>query len=127
MQIIIIHDTPGRLRLALPGLAGSRVRAMDCEDALRALSGVRSARANALTGNLLVSYTPSLVTVEQIEACCAAWARDPATAPRRALEHHGHGQTTHAFALEAVAVMLAHVLGHAFSDAIWARVPRVRR
>jgi hypothetical protein len=120
----IIHSTLGRLRLAVPSLSGSKVRAMDCEDALRALSGVRAAHASMHTGNLLVLYTPSFVTVDQIRQCCAAWVHDPVTAPRRAQEHNGRGHTTHAFAPELVAVLLAHVLGHALSGAIWIRAPR---
>jgi hypothetical protein len=123
----IIHDTPGRLRLAVPGAVGSKMRATDCEDALRALSGVRVARANALTGNVLVLYNPLLVTVEQIRHCCAAWVRDPTAAPRCAPEGHGNSHTTHAFALEVVAVTLAHILGHGLADAFWTRVPRIGR
>jgi hypothetical protein len=108
-------------------MAGSKMRATDCEDALRALSGVRVARASALTGNLLVLYNPHLVRVTQIRDRCAAWVHDPAAAPRCTPDSHGHGHTGHAFALEVVAVTLAHILGHGLSDAFWTRLPRVGR
>src|SRR5437879_5608235 len=62
----ILHDTPGRLRLAVPAVLGSPARAAICAEAVRSLPAVRHAHANPLTGSLLVLYTPSIRTRESI-------------------------------------------------------------
>jgi hypothetical protein len=53
---VVLHAIPGRVRLHLPGLSGpawSQVETM-----LRQTAGVRSARANPWTGNVLVHFDP---------------------------------------------------------------------
>jgi len=62
----ILHDTPGRLRLAVPAVLGSPARAAVCAEAVRSLPAVHHAHANPLTGSLLVLYTPSSRARESI-------------------------------------------------------------
>ena len=50
----VIHTTPGRLRVHIPGWSGQGERLLEAQ--LRQLQGVRSVRANPLTGNVLVQF-----------------------------------------------------------------------
>ena len=72
-DVLTLHDSPGRLRLAVPGIVGSKAQAAACEAAVRALPGVQSAEASALTGSLLVRYTPTPATRTMIECWWRSW------------------------------------------------------
>src|SRR5260370_20117176 len=50
----VIHTTPGRLRVHVPGWSGQGERLLEAQ--LRQLQGVRSVRANPLTSNVLVQF-----------------------------------------------------------------------
>ena len=66
----ILHESPGRLRLALPVILNSKSRARACEDAIRNLPGVRHVHANERTASLLVLYAPSAETRAAIQDRC---------------------------------------------------------
>lgn len=67
--IRIAHSLPGRVRLKLDGLRRNPVLAQTLEQRAAAISGVLAARANPLTGSLLIHYDcrliPSLGALEQ--------------------------------------------------------------
>ena len=50
----VLHSLPGRVRIHAPGIA--EVGAVSVEDAINRVDGVRRARANALTSNVLVVF-----------------------------------------------------------------------
>src|SRR6266851_1199758 len=96
----ILHDTPGRLRLAVPAVLGSPARAAVCAAAVRSLPAVHHAHANPLTGSLLVLYTPSSRARESIlelwPAECDSSPASTGTAPgrsRRARRRHRGAMT----------------------------------
>jgi Heavy metal associated domain 2 len=106
----ILHDTPGRLRLALPAIANSRSRALACEDALRSLPGIRHVQASERTSNLLVLYAPSAATREAIQQRCASCAAQWPAPSSRPAHPHGLGAGTLSIMME----LLPHLLPLAF-------------
>jgi len=74
----LLHVLPGRLRAHVPGRIG---QARDIvETRVRRVPGVRTARANPLTGNVLVLFDETLVTAPSIVAALRALLvtpRDP--------------------------------------------------
>ena len=56
-ELRLVHAVPGRVRLHLPGSSGQGLRHAEVQ--LRQMPGVRSARANPLTGNVLVYFDPA--------------------------------------------------------------------
>ncbi len=58
----IVHSLPGRLRVHVPGWKGQQKRRVEAQ--LRGVMGVQRVQANALTGNLLISFDLT-VTNEQ--------------------------------------------------------------
>jgi hypothetical protein len=110
-SVHILHDTPGRLRLALPGIAGSKSRALACEEAIRALPGVRHAHASERTGNLLVLYLPSAAAREAIQQRCAAWAAERPAPAARPAHHHGFRPGTLGVLVELLPHLLPLALG----------------
>src|SRR6266487_4440042 len=60
----VLHTIPGRLRVHLPGWEGKGKRSIETE--LRQVQGVQSAQANALTGNILVQFDPSVTNKQAI-------------------------------------------------------------
>ncbi|MBA2443537.1 MAG: HAD-IC family P-type ATPase [Rubrobacter sp.] len=53
----VVHAVPGRVRVSLPGWDGGGSRRMELR--LREVAGVRDARANPLTRNVLIRFDPS--------------------------------------------------------------------
>jgi hypothetical protein len=51
-----IHDLPGRLRVRIPCLKSRKRNCLEVEEILAAMPGVIAARANVLTGGVLVCY-----------------------------------------------------------------------
>jgi hypothetical protein len=111
----VIHDTPGRLRLAVPRIVGAKARAHACEDAVRDISGVRHVQANELTGSLLVLYTPSALTREAIRQRCAAWAGECSPPPRPA-HSHSHALGRGGRMAHVVTELLPHLLPLVFGS-----------
>ncbi|MCA1666181.1 MAG: haloacid dehalogenase, partial [Thermomicrobia bacterium] len=60
----LIHALPGRIRVHVPGLAGAGERRLETH--LRALPGVRSARANGLTSNVLICFDPAILDEQRL-------------------------------------------------------------
>jgi hypothetical protein len=60
----IKHAIPGRLRVHLPQLTAASVPHF--ETALRRVAGVRSVRASALTGNVLIHFDPQQIRQDQL-------------------------------------------------------------
>jgi cation transport ATPase len=58
-----IHALNGRLRIKVIKIKGSAQKAMEVEQQLREIEGVRYVRANPTTGNVLIRYHPA--TIEQ--------------------------------------------------------------
>jgi cation transport ATPase len=58
-----IHALNGRLRIKVIKIKGSAQKAMEVEQRLREVEGVRYVRANPTTGNVLIRYHPD--TIEQ--------------------------------------------------------------
>jgi copper chaperone CopZ len=56
------HVTPGRLRIKIPQVKGSQADAQKVERVLRHINGVKSVRANPLTGNALVLFDSESLT-----------------------------------------------------------------
>ena len=77
----VLHaEVPGRLRLAVPGLKDNEALGSTLERALNAQKpDVRSARANRCTGNLTITYQPSLTT-ERVLSLVDRAINDPAGA-----------------------------------------------
>lgn len=53
---VVLHVLPGRLRVHLPEWTGHGRRALESE--LRGVDGVRTARANPMTGNVVIEFDP---------------------------------------------------------------------
>lgn len=64
----VLHEVPGRLRARIRGLRDCPSAARAIERRTQAVPGVRRARANHLTGNVLVEYDPSAAAPRQIIA-----------------------------------------------------------
>ena len=56
----IHHAIPGRLRLGIEPLRGQSAEAARVAEAVRALPGIRGARANAAAASLVVEYDPAI-------------------------------------------------------------------
>src|SRR3954465_6364814 len=66
----IVHALPGRVRVHLPDWDGRGQRTLEAR--LRGLRGVLSARANALTRNVLVRFDPEETDGETVLAAVQA-------------------------------------------------------
>ncbi len=53
----LVHATVGRVRVRLPGWSGRGQRGLEAR--LRRVWGVLGARANPLTGNVLIRFDPT--------------------------------------------------------------------
>jgi copper chaperone CopZ len=65
---LVLSDTPGRLRVKVPGLQGAAPRARTIAMVLTRLRGVERVGASALTGTVLVEYDGAQVGVAAIRA-----------------------------------------------------------
>ncbi|MDP9457924.1 MAG: haloacid dehalogenase, partial [Actinomycetota bacterium] len=60
----VVHAIPGRMRVHLPGWEGRGPRGLEAR--LRRVRGVSSARANPLTGNVLIRFDPKETDDEDV-------------------------------------------------------------
>ncbi|CAA9443468.1 MAG: FUPA24 P-type ATPase [uncultured Rubrobacteraceae bacterium] len=60
----VVHAIPGRMRVHLPGWEGRGPRGLEAR--LRRVQGVSSARANPLTGNVLIRFDPAATDDEDV-------------------------------------------------------------
>jgi copper chaperone CopZ len=92
-----IHALKGRLRIKLRKVKGSAQEALEVEQQLRAVEGVRSVQANPTTGNVLIRYNPDVIEQSAVLGALqrlgcmqqdeVAWM--PATSHNRAVEGLG--------------------------------------
>lgn len=68
-----VHALNGRLRIKIPEIKGSPMRARELEDHFRLLTGMEQVSANPLTGSLLFLYDPDLLTQEEIFGELKEW------------------------------------------------------
>ncbi len=61
-----IHAIEGRLRIKVPEVKHSPVRAREIEDLFRAVDGIHEVRANPSTGNVLLLHDPRRIAARQI-------------------------------------------------------------
>jgi hypothetical protein len=61
-----LHALKGQIRLKIPGLKGSRQRALAIEGHLRKYAGVDHVLPNPTTGNLCVFYNPRRIEQRQV-------------------------------------------------------------
>ncbi|MFN2477475.1 MAG: HAD-IC family P-type ATPase [Chthoniobacterales bacterium] len=84
----VLHRIPGRLRVHLPERSGERPR--EIESRLRQLRGVHGARADSVTGNVLVRFDPAAIDNDAILAVLrgpGAASETSAHVSKRAVEH----------------------------------------
>jgi hypothetical protein len=94
--IRIVHSLPGRVRLRVDALRRNPVLAQAVEQRAAAIRGVLGARANPLTGSLLIYYDcrliPSLGALEQrLEALDAVLPSPTFPAPLEAGDNDSPG------------------------------------
>jgi hypothetical protein len=106
----ILHNTPGRVRLAVPAIVGSAARARACEDALLSLPGVRRAQANDRTGSVLVHFIPTAVEIDQIREQCALCAGNGWPCPHQAEARDPQGVRGGSIALALTVELLPRLL-----------------
>ena len=89
----LIHALPGRIRVHVPGLSGAVEHRLETH--LRALPGVRSARANGLTSNILICFDPAVTDEQRLLSLVRADTPDEpaqtdttARSPAAARPHH---------------------------------------
>ena len=56
-----LHEVPGRLRIQIPSLKRSPLRAQEIQDLLEDLSGIKSTSVNTVTGSIIIHYDPDIV------------------------------------------------------------------
>jgi hypothetical protein len=56
-----LHEVPGRLRIQIPALKRSPLRAQEVQDLLEDFSGIKSTSVNTVTGSVIVHYDPEIV------------------------------------------------------------------
>jgi hypothetical protein len=66
--VIVVSETPGRVRFQVASLRGDQARAAQLEARLRRLAGVRQATVSAVTGSALVEYDSSHLCQARIRA-----------------------------------------------------------
>jgi hypothetical protein len=69
----ILSETPGRVRIALPGCRPADAGRVEAD--LRRLAGVRAVQINPLTGNALLRFDPRATSARALLAGAAAVAR----------------------------------------------------
>ncbi len=75
----VLHTVPGRIRVHVPGWSGQGKRSI--ETRLREVQGVRSVQANALTGNILVQFDPTVTNEQSILAMVSLLVSDASGEP----------------------------------------------
>ncbi len=61
-----VHALEGRLRIKVPEVKGSSLKAREIEGHLALCPGVEEVSANPITGSVLVHYNPRLIGQEEI-------------------------------------------------------------
>ncbi len=61
-----VHETPGRLRLKIPGLKRNSLITADMQRLFKFLPGIKSTSINTVTGSIIAHYDPELIQPEAI-------------------------------------------------------------
>lgn len=61
-----IHNVPGRLRVRIPCIKSKEANCLEVEEVLTAMPGVIEARANTITGSILVRYRQAAISPARI-------------------------------------------------------------
>lgn len=69
----VVHQSPGRLRLALPGLKRQPAAIARAERALGTLFGVTQVSGNPWTGRLLLHFDPTMTTASWLTIQVELW------------------------------------------------------
>jgi hypothetical protein len=110
----LAHASPGRIRLKVEDVKNDPYKAQEIEAKLRAVTGIRSAAANPLTGSLLLTYDePAAESMELPFAVAHALGLslndlDPADL-RLLMSHQGNGN-------KSTAPSISEHLDSAFRD-----------
>lgn len=108
----ILSQVPGRLRLHIPSCAHVSVKQI--ETWLSRIQGVRGARANPLTGNILVHFDPDVITDQDLlkEVHRGEAVRGTPSSPQAIEKSHGSSPSL-------LRVGVRGLLGHAVVDSVW--------
>lgn len=68
-----VHALPGRLRIGVAEVKASPDAAAEVAARIRTLGGIRDARANPVTGNVLVLFDDERTDAEQIIEALETW------------------------------------------------------
>lgn len=79
----VVHQSPGRLRLAMAGLKRQPAAIRRAERALRSLPGVHQASGSHWTGRLLLHFDPLATTAAWLAIQVELWWHEA-----RATAHH---------------------------------------
>ena len=110
----VLSRLPGRLRVHLPGWEGGGRD--EIEAGLRGLGGVDSARANPLTGNVLIGFDPRVITEKDLLAALARLVPGrPGARGRNEFGGDGHGGR----GSTVLRAGLRGLLGHALVDTLF--------
>ena len=122
-RLRVLSLIPGRMRLHLPGWTARDLD--EIEDRLGRVQGVKSVRANRLTGNVLIHFDPRTTDEQALlvdlpkmwHGLFAVQAHRAMAAPREGIGQpvQGRGPVTSPL----VRVGVRGVLGHAAVDSVW--------
>ncbi len=56
-----LHEVPGRLRIQIPALKRSPLRAQEVQHLLEDFCGIKSTSVNTVTGSIIIHYDPDIV------------------------------------------------------------------
>ena len=75
----ILHTVPGRVRIHLPGWSGEGKRNLEAN--LRKVEGVRGVQANAVTGNILIQFDPTITSEQNLLTIAGTLAKEASSVP----------------------------------------------
>src|SRR5258707_9031081 len=95
----VLHTVPGRVRVHVPGWSGQGKRSLETQ--LREVQGVRSVQANALTGNILLQFDPTVTNEQTVLALVKSLVKDVSSEPENEpalppVVREKHGRATRA-------------------------------
>src|SRR5258707_344758 len=95
----VLHTVPGRVRVHVPGWSGQGKRSL--ETRLREVQGVWSAQANALTGNILLQFDPTVTNEQTVLALVKSLVKNVSSEPENEpalppVVREKHGRATRA-------------------------------
>ena len=103
-ELRIVSAIPGRLRLHVPACAPSALEAI--EATLRDVRGIRSVKANALTGNLLVHFDQVVVSADELLVIVSGLSHTQERPLERAPSSRARMRLVHAPAVASIVLAL---------------------